>query len=58
MNFAAVTITVWCGYQSNRDPGLKGSREANVEAIPTLLRQAQDEQYYVRQRVPEAAKNG
>jgi hypothetical protein len=54
MNFAAVAITAWCGYQSNRNPGLKGLREAYVEVIPTLLLQAQDEQYYVRQPVPEA----
>jgi hypothetical protein len=58
VNFAAVAITVWCGYQSNRNPGLKGLREAYMEVIPTLLLQAQDEQYYVRQPVPEPVQKG
>jgi len=58
MNFPAVAITVWCGYQLNRNPGHKGLREAYVKVIPTLLLQAQDVQYYVRQPVPEAVQQG
>ena len=36
-------------------PAYRGLREAYGEIIPTLLRQAKDEQYYVRRPLPEPA---